>query len=56
MLQGADMHAVDYDDRSALHVAAHSGCASAVRYLLTVGLSVHNWCVIRAVRRSYSLQ
>ncbi|VDN17926.1 unnamed protein product [Gongylonema pulchrum] len=38
---GANLSAVDYSGRSALHVAASAGHVNAVKYLLKQGVSVH---------------
>lgn len=38
---GANLSAIDYSGRSALHVAASAGHANAVKYLLKHGVNVH---------------
>ena len=39
--QGANLVTPDYDQRTALHLAAHNGHLSTVQYLMKEGLSVH---------------
>lgn len=38
--EGADIHAVNHQGMTGLHVAADSGCAKAVEYLLSQGADI----------------